>query len=82
MELPFNEQGDIRTFSQDVKEEELVWHKDREDRLVEIIGETDWKFQFDNETPQPLQSGLFIPKGVYHRIIKGTLNLTIKVTKL
>ena len=53
MEFPFKEnikQGIFeRTFSQDVDNDELVWHRDREDREVEVIGETDWMFQYDNE---------------------------------
>lgn len=46
MEFPFKEnikEGIFeRTFSQDVDNDELVWHRDREDREVEVIGETNW----------------------------------------
>jgi hypothetical protein len=31
----------IREFSENIDPIELKWHRDREDRLVEIIGETD-----------------------------------------
>jgi hypothetical protein len=68
-----------RKFTQDIPEEELVWHRDKNDREVEVIGPTDWMFQFDNELPQPLKDRLFIPKEVYHRLIKGTGNLGIKI---
>ena len=79
---PYIEEGEVRTFTQNISEEELVWHKDREDRIVEVLESTDWQFQFDNNTPQQLKSRLFIPKETYHRIIKGTGDLKIKVVKL
>lgn len=69
----------VRTFSQDIDEEELVWHRDREDREVTILEETDWQFQFDNELPQVLKNTIFIPKNTYHRLIKGTGELNVHI---
>jgi hypothetical protein len=69
----------VRTFSQDVDEDELVWHRDRRDRQVTVIGDTDWKFQFDDEVPQLLKDVIFIPKNTYHRLIKGTKDLHIQI---
>jgi hypothetical protein len=69
----------VRTFSQDIDEEELVWHRDREDRQVTILKETDWQFQFDNELPQVLKDVIFIPKNTYHRLIKGTGELNVHI---
>jgi hypothetical protein len=60
---------------------ELVLHLDREDRLVESTHNTDWKFQFDNEIPESLNNEIFIKKGDWHRVIKGTGDLEIKVIK-
>jgi hypothetical protein len=71
----------IRSFDQNVPEEELVWHRDREDRIVKALHQTDWQVQLENELPTPLTE-IFIPKGLYHRIIKGTEDLTVEVTKL
>lgn len=71
----------IREFSQDISPVELVWHRDREDRMVEALHKTDWMFQLDNELPIPIDK-LFIPKETYHRLIKGTGNLTVKIVKL
>lgn len=79
--FPFSEQNNIRIFDQEVNEDELVWHRDREDRIVEAVNDTDWQFQFDNQLPQKIDK-IFIPKDTYHRIIKGKGNLKIKVTKL
>jgi len=69
----------VRTFSQDIDEEELVWHRDREDREVTVLEETDWQFQFDNQLPQVLKNTIFIPKNTYHRLIKGTGELNVHI---
>jgi hypothetical protein len=58
------------------------WHRDREDRIVEIIGETDWQLQMDNELPKTMSGKVFIPKEVWHRIIKGNGDLKVRITKL
>jgi hypothetical protein len=68
-----------RKFTQDIPEEELVWHRDENDREVEILEPTDWMFQFDNELPQPLKGKLTIPKETYHRLIKGTGYLNVRI---
>ena len=68
-----------RKFTQDVDEHELVWHRDKEDRQVEVLQPTDWQFQFDNEIPQVLKDVIFIPKQTYHRIIKGTGDLDLRI---
>ena len=68
-----------RKFTQDILEEELVWHRDQNDREVEILEPTDWMFQFDNQIPQQLKDRLFIPKDTYHRVIKGTGDLQIRI---
>ena len=78
---PYLEEGEIREFNHDVTQDDLVWHRDREDRTIEPLHETDWKFQYDNNNPESLKR-LFIRKGVYHRLIKGTGNLKLKVIKL
>jgi len=84
--LPFNEHIDdgyyIRTFSEGINDMELVWHRDREDRIVESVGDTDWMIQLDNELPIPLTERTYIPKETYHRVIKGNGDLKVKVKKL
>ena len=44
----------IRTFYDDTDDMELVWHRDKEDRIVKSVGDTDWMIQLDNELPIPL----------------------------
>lgn len=87
MELPFKEthlQDNLylREFEENVDIDDLEWHRDREDRIVEIIGETDWQLQMDNELPKTMFGKLFIPKEVWHRIIKGNGDLKVRITKL
>ena len=70
----------IREFSKDTSSFEFVWHRDKEDRYVEATHDTDWLFQLDNDIPRELQkSKLFIPKQTYHRLIKGTGDLIVKI---
>ena len=87
MILPFQENkiSDnkfIRVFSQDTDSGEYMWHRDREDRIIESIEPTDWRIQIDNELPKVMEGEVFIPMGVYHRLIKGTGNLKIKLQKI
>ena len=86
MTLPFQETkiGDntfIREFSQDTDSGEFMWHRDREDRIIESLNGTDWMVQIDNELPKKIEGEFFIPMGVYHRLIKGTGDLKVKVIK-
>ena len=71
----------IRVFNQDTDSGEFSWHRDRENRIIESIGETDWMVQIDNELPKKIEGEVFIPMGVYHRVIKGTGDLKIKLIK-
>ena len=52
----------LRTFSADTSETDLIWHLDREDRVIEATHYTDWKFQFDDELPVSLNNLITIPK--------------------
>jgi hypothetical protein len=72
----------LREFEESVDTDDLEWHRDREDRIVEIIGETDWELQMDNQLPQRMTGKIFIPKEVWHRVIKGNSDLKVKITKL
>lgn len=73
----------IREFSHDTPSFEFVWHRDKEDRIVQALHDTDWQFQLDNEIPKRLsENKLFIPKETYHRLIKGTGNLKVKIYEI
>ena len=87
MELPFKEEEIskniyFRTFYENVESGDLTWHRDREDRFIEAQHETNWSFQMDNELPKNFTERIFVPKGVYHRLIKGKGDLVLKIEKL
>ena len=72
----------IREFSSKAHSFEFVWHRDKEDRTISTLHKTDWKFQLENDIPRKLtQTDLFIPKETYHRLIKGTGDLKLKIYK-
>ena len=72
----------VRTFSESIDDMELVWHRDMEDRIVKSLGDTDWMIQMDDELPRPLIEMVYIPKNTYHRVIKGTGDLKVRINKL
>jgi hypothetical protein len=71
----------IRKFDENIDPVELMWHMDNEDRLVEALESTDWLVQLDDSLPILLDKSIFIPKHVYHRTIKGTGSLLVKIKK-
>ena len=80
-DIEVTDQYIIREFTENIDPIELMWHRDDENRLVEIIGETDWQVQLENQLPTSLNQLIFIPKHEWHRVIKGTGNLTLKIHK-
>ena len=78
---PYKDSSNIRSFSKNVKKLELVWHKDDEDRDIEILEGKGWQMQFDDELPFELvkRDHIFIKRHRVHRIHKGTTDLKIKI---
>ncbi len=81
IEEKLDESVAVRTFSVNIYDNELHWHWDLEDRIIEPIDENDWQFQFDNELPIMINKQIYIPAGKIHRVIKGTTDLKIKIIK-
>ena len=86
--LPFTEKkidnSYIREFSLETSEEEFVWHRDQEDRIIKSLNDSYWALQLDNELPKILEKDVefFIPKGIYHRVLKGKKDLILEIQKL
>lgn len=83
---PYIDRGNIRVFLHNVDEDELVWHRDREDRKITVIESPGWCFQFEDCLPFELSNGdqFEIPKMTYHRIIKDkdcAGNLVLQIEK-
>lgn len=81
LDSQISEKSKIRVFESNVDSGELHWHRDREDREVEILEGNGWMLQLDNELPVEMKVGekYFIPEGIYHRTIKGNGDLKIKI---
>ena len=73
--------GFLRIFSIEVESEDLYWHKDKQDRRIEVISGEGWMFQSDNEIPIKLSPGdkFKIEKNTFHRISKGNNNLIVYI---
>ena len=87
MDFPFeqiklSENKVKRTFAASVDSSELIWHLDKEDRLVTVLEGSKWLLQLDNQLPKVLESGqtYFIPKMTYHILIKGNSELIVEIT--
>ena len=70
-----------RVFKLNVKKEQLIWHKDRKDRVVKVIYGTGWKLQMDNDLPFELELGqnYYIKKENFHRLHKGNSELKLEI---
>lgn len=81
---PFHDEFGIRIFDVNADDSHYVWHRDREDRLIEIVEGDGWQFQWDKALPWLLKPGMkFQIKALeYHRLIKGVNDLKIRITPL
>ena len=76
-----SENQSIREFKSDVFDDELKWHFDDEDRTIVPLIESNWKFQYDNQLPIEIKDKIFIKKGEWHRLIKGTGDLRVLIIR-
>ena len=78
---PYKDSYNIRVFPKDVNPEELIWHRDKEDRRIEVLEGEGWRIQKDNMLPRMMKQGetIFIKEGEIHRVLKGTTDLKIKI---
>lgn len=83
--LPFVQaEGDgyvIRSFDPEAPAHLYKWHFDEADRVVTPLNLNDWRFQFDNEMPQPFNETVFIEAGKIHRLIPGNSPLNVKIVE-
>jgi hypothetical protein len=71
----------IREFDENIDPVELLWHRDDEDRTIEIIENTNWQIQLEDQLPTSLNKPIFIPRHTWHRAIKGNGKLRLKIYK-
>ena len=86
MSKPYKEQIKdnikYREFNPKIETDELVWHRDRENRTITVLEGKGWFFQMDNEIPKEMCAGdiLEVKKMDYHRLYKsGTTPLKISI---
>lgn len=80
-DLEIEEDTVIRTFNESVDPIELKWHRDDESRTIVSISPSDWKIQLENRLPMDITTPIFIERGEWHRLIKGTGKLVVKIIK-
>jgi len=71
----------LREFRSDTRSDDLIWHQDKNDRRVAVIEGNGWKLQLEKGLPIPLVEGntYNIPAKTWHRIVRGTGRLVIKI---
>jgi hypothetical protein len=85
MDFPFQQyikEGKIvRVFTPDVDDDELKWHQDTTDRKVTVIQHGEWEFQMEDDLPVKLSNAeqIYIPKFVWHRVIRGIGTLIVEI---
>lgn len=71
-----------RTFSGAVDVDELIWHRDLDDREITVIRSNGWYLQMDDELPVSMHPGdvFHIPREKWHRVIrKGNNDLVVEI---
>ena len=71
-----------RKFGAEIDPVELMWHRDDEARTVEAVNPTDWQIQLEDRLPFALDHAININRHEWHRLIKGSGELILKITKL
>ena len=71
----------IRVFEENIDDEELIWHRDRKNRVIKVLSGSDWKLQYDNELPFVMKMNEIyeIEAEQYHRVIKGKDKLVLEI---
>ena len=83
-DLETTDQYTIREFGPNIDPIELMWHRDNEDRVVEVLEcGKGWGFQFDDGLPFDLEpnTSIFILRHDWHRVVKGKGVLLLKIHK-
>jgi len=81
-DIEINNKYIIREFDENINPIELLWHRDNEDRIVEVLeaGEG-WQIQLDNDLPWELEPNMSICilRHEWHRVWKGKGKLRLKI---
>lgn len=74
----------IRSFEPSLQESDLKWHRDKNCRYIQIVSGNNWKIQIENSLPITLIEGktYFVNSKKWHRLIKGSDKLVIKIKEI
>lgn len=77
----YNGKSFIRKFNITNSDDDLVWHRDKRDRLIRVIDGGGWEFQHDNQLPFVMEDGMefYVKRETFHRVIKGVGDLIIEI---
>jgi inorganic pyrophosphatase len=84
IDLEITDEYIIREFGQNIDPIEMMWHRDDEDREVEVLqAGNGWQFQYDEKLPLTLipNTTISIIKHEWHRLWKGEGKLLLKIRK-
>lgn len=72
----------VRTFLSTLDHDDLIWHRDATDRILQILQSTKWFLIIEGCYPTELVTGskYYIPANTYHRLKKGYGDLIIQIT--
>jgi len=76
----------LRTFSSRADSEELIWHRDAENRVLTVLEGRGWSLQLDGSLPVSLCAGdtHVIPREMWHRVTRsdGATSLTVEINEV
>ncbi len=80
-DTPLDDDRFIRKFYHATEDEELIWHRDRKNRIVKVLEGEGWFLQFEDKLPEEMKRNeeYKIIAETYHRIIKGKGNLILEI---
>ena len=61
----------VRIFNDNVDSDELIWHRDKEHRIVKVVKGTGWGLQLDNEMPFVMEECFGLTSHLFKRALRG-----------
>jgi hypothetical protein len=83
VQIKLNENTLLREFSASHQEEEYSWHRDENDRVIEVFTGSNWFLQLDDQLPILLEADkkYYIPARTWHRLHKGANDLVVLISE-
>lgn len=74
----------LRVFNPRAEDHLFKWHKDESPRVIKVLNDNDWQFQYDDHIPMSMDQGkhIAVPGDFFHRVIPGTSSLWLLITEM